>query len=151
MSQLACCKKKQDGDRDDTETDPRSTREIQHSIFFNFPFLRRSLLFSTTETELGPIWFGFSMNYHGLDPVSAVKAPKMSQLYPYPAYEYSTTCSHLSIVFSFVLVSDSSGDSVLEGEEVAKREVALIYDSIVGTAAATARLDVLKGGSSPRA
>lgn len=57
------------------------------------------------------------MNYHGLDPVSAVKAPKMSQLYPYPPYEYSTTCSLLPIVFSFVLVSDSVGDSVLEGKK----------------------------------
>lgn len=43
----------------------------------------------------------------------------MSQLYPYPPYEYSTTCSHLPIVFSFVLVSDSAGDNVLE-EHVAK-------------------------------
>lgn len=43
----------------------------------------------------------------------------MSQLYPYPPYEYSTTCSHLPIVFSFVLVSDSAGDNVLE-EDVAK-------------------------------
>lgn len=64
--------------------------------FFRFftisPLVARSLLFSTMETELGPIWFGFSMNYHDLDPVSAVKAPKMSQLYPYPPYEYSTTC-----------------------------------------------------------
>lgn len=25
---------------------------------------------------MGPIWFGFSMNYHSSDPVSAVKAPK---------------------------------------------------------------------------
>lgn len=88
------------------------------------------------------------MNYHGLDPVSAVKAPKLSQLYPYPPYEYSTTCSHLPIVFSFVLVSDSNGDSVLKGKKWQKREVALIYDPIVGTAAAATRLDVLKGGSS---
>lgn len=80
------------------------------------------------------------MNYHGLDPVSAVKAPKLSQLYPYPPYEYSTTCSHLPIVFSFVLVSDSTGDSVLEGKKWRKREVALIYDRIVGTAAT--RLDM---------
>ena len=43
----------------------------------------------------------------------------MSQLYPYSPYEYSTTCSHLPIVFSFVLVSDSAGDNVLE-EDVAK-------------------------------
>ncbi|CAK6976269.1 Hypothetical predicted protein, partial [Scomber scombrus] len=74
---------------------------------------------SYQKTALGLIWFGFSMNYHGLDPVSADKAPKMSQLYPYPPYEYSTTCSHLPIVFSFVLVSDSAGDNVLE-EDVAK-------------------------------
>lgn len=43
----------------------------------------------------------------------------MSHLYPYPPYEYSTVCSHLPIVFSFVLVSDSTGDNVL-GEDVAK-------------------------------
>lgn len=43
----------------------------------------------------------------------------MSHLYPYPPYEYSATCSHLPIVFSFVLVSDSIGDNVLE-EDVAK-------------------------------
>lgn len=43
----------------------------------------------------------------------------MSHLYPYPPYEYSTARSHLPIVFSFVLVSDSTGDNVL-GEDVAK-------------------------------
>lgn len=97
------------------ETDHKSTQEIQlNSIFFLF-----FLSLSFTETALGPIWFGFSMNYHGLDPVSAVKAPKMSQLYPYPPYEYSTTCSLLPIVFSFVLVSETAGDNVME-EDVAK-------------------------------
>lgn len=67
----------------------------------------------------------------------------MSQLYPYPPYEYSTTCSHLPIVFSFVLVSDSAGDNVLE-EDVAK-EVALIYDLIWASAT---RFNGLKGASS---
>lgn len=44
-------------------------------LFCYFIFL--SLFFShPTETAMGPIWFGFSMNYHGSDPVSAVKAPK---------------------------------------------------------------------------
>lgn len=120
MPQLACCEKG-DGDRDDTEADPESTREIQQSLFslLFFPsfflFPRRSLLFSATETVPGPIWFGFSMNYRGLDPVSTVKAPKMSQLYPYPPYEYSTTRGRLPIVSSFVAVSDSGGDSVSEG------------------------------------
>ena len=52
-------------------TDHKSTQEIQSkSIFLSF------LFFSPTETALGPIWFGFSMNYSGLDPVSADKAPK---------------------------------------------------------------------------
>lgn len=41
----------------------------------------------------------------------------MSLLYPYPFYEYSTAHSRLTIVFSFVLVSDSTGDNVL-GEDV---------------------------------
>lgn len=79
------------------------------NFIFHFPF------FHPTEKAMGPIWFGFSMNYHGSDPVSAVKAPKMSQLYPYPPNEYSTTCSHLPIVSSFVLVSNSTGNSALGG------------------------------------
>lgn len=67
-------------DNDDTETDHRSTPETRlqstfllfcYFIFhFSFPF------FHPTETAMGPIWFGFRMNYHGSDPVSAVKAPK---------------------------------------------------------------------------
>lgn len=63
----------------------------------------------------------------------------MSQLYPYPPYEYSTTCSHLPIVFSFVLVSDSADDNVLV------EDVALIYDPI---GAFATRFNTLKGASS---
>ena len=59
------------------------------------------------------------MNYHGFDPVSADKAPKMSHLCSLPPYEYSTACSHLPIVSSFVLVSDRAGDNVL-GEDVSR-------------------------------
>lgn len=65
-------------DNDDTETDHRRTQEtrLQSTFllfcYFIFPFP----FFHPTETAMGPIWFGFSMNYHGSDPVSAVKAPK---------------------------------------------------------------------------
>lgn len=97
----------------------KALRRFNSSLFsFCFPFFF-PLFFPFTETALGPIWFGFSMNYHGLDPVSTDKAPKMSQLYPYPPYEYATTCSHLPIVFSFVLVSDNGSDNVSQ-EDVAK-------------------------------
>lgn len=153
MSQPACCRKTRRGSRwhgNGYQKHPGDPAVYFLSLFFFyiFPFLPRSLLFSTMETELGPIWFGFSMNYHGLDPVSAVKAPKMSQLYPYPPYEYSTTCYRLPIVFSFVLVSDSTGDSVHEGKTWRKGEVALIYDPIAGTGATATHLDGLKGGAS---
>lgn len=48
----------------------KSTREIlRKSIFFG-------VFLPSKETALGPIWFGFNMNYHGLDPVSADKASK---------------------------------------------------------------------------
>lgn len=77
-------------------------------IFFPFPF------FHPTETAMGPIWFGFSMNYHGSDPVSAVKAPKCPSgilILPMNIQQLS----HLPIVSSFVLVSDSAGNNVLGG------------------------------------
>ncbi len=48
----------------------KALRRFNPSLF-SFLFF-----FPSTETALGPIWFGFSMNYHGLDPVSADKAPK---------------------------------------------------------------------------
>lgn len=71
IAQQPCCDK-WNRDKDDIETDHKSTQEIQPKYFlFSFFFF-----FSTTERALGQIWFGFSMNYHGLDPVSAVKAPK---------------------------------------------------------------------------
>lgn len=59
-------------DNDDTETDDRSTQETRlQCIFFFFCYI-----FLFPFPAMGPIWFGFSMNYHGSDPVSAVKAPK---------------------------------------------------------------------------
>lgn len=65
------------GDNDDTETDHRSTQETRlHSFLFVLLFPFSFSFFCPTERAMGPIWFGFSMNYHGSDPVSAVKAPK---------------------------------------------------------------------------
>lgn len=71
ISQPAWCDK-WNADRDGMETDHKSTPEIPTKSIFSLFFF----FFTSTETALGPIWFGFSMNYYGLDPVSADKAPK---------------------------------------------------------------------------
>lgn len=68
----------------------------------------------------------------------------MSQLYPYPPNEYSTTSSHLPILPSFVPVSGSASNNALGGRG-GKREVALIYDPI---AASATRFNGLRGVSS---
>lgn len=54
-------------------------KRLDYSLLsFCFVILCFLFLFSPhpTETAMGPIWLGFSVNYHGSDPVSAVKAPK---------------------------------------------------------------------------
>lgn len=62
------------GDNDDTETDDSSTQETRlQCIFFFFCYF---FFFLFPFPAKGLIWFGFSMIYHGSDPVSAVKAPK---------------------------------------------------------------------------
>lgn len=68
----------------------------------------------------------------------------MSQWYPYPPNEYSTTLSRLPIVSSFVLVSDSAGNNALGGRR-GNGEGPLIYDPI---AALASRFNGLGGASS---
>lgn len=98
---------------------------------------------SSTEPALGPIWFGFSMNYHGLDPVSAVKAPKCPScilILPMNIQQFALVSSLFSHLYWYLTVL-----VIMCWRKTWQREVALIYDPI---AASATRFNGLKGVSS---
>lgn len=138
ISQLACCDKWK-GDRDDMETDHKSTQEIQHKTIF---FLFFSSL-SSSETALGLIWFGFSVNYYSLDPVSVDKAPKCPScilILPMNIQQLALISLLFSHLYWYLTVL-----VIMCWRKMWQREVALIYDPIGSSAT---HFSGLKGASS---
>lgn len=120
------------------ETDHKSTREIQPKSIFFFVFS-----FSSTETALGPIWFGFSMNYHGLDPVSVDKAPKCPScilILPMNIQQLALISPLFSHLYWYLTVL-----MIMCWRKMWQREVTLIYAPI---GASATRFNRLKGASS---
>lgn len=106
-------------------------------VYFLFVF------FSSAETALGPIWFGFSMNYHGLDPVSADKAPKCPSctlILPMNIQQLALVSPLFSHLYWYLTVL-----VIMCWRKMWQREVALIYDPIWASAT---RFNGLKGSSS---
>lgn len=121
----------------------KAPRRFNRLYFLSFFLFFSSLLFSATETALGPIWFGFSMNYHGLDPVSAVKAPKCPScilILPMNIQQLALVSPLFSHLYWYLTVL-----VIACWRKMWQREVALIYDPIVATAI---RFNGLKGVSS---
>lgn len=121
----------------------KALRRFNRLYFLSFFLFFSSLLFSATETALGPIWFGFSMNYHGLDPVSAVKAPKCPScilILPMNIQQLALVSPLFSHLYWYLTVL-----VIACWRKMWQREVALIYDPIV---AAAIRFNGLKGVSS---
>ena len=109
-------------------------------VFFSFFF---SFLFPSTGTALGPIWFGFSMNYHGLDPVSADKAPKCPScilILPMNIQQLALISPLFSHLYWYL-----TAPVIMCWRKMWQREVALIYDPI---GASATRFNGLKGASS---
>lgn len=98
---------------------------------------------SSTKTALGLIWFGFSMNYHGLDPVSADKAPKCPScilILPMNIQQLALISLLFSHLYWYLTVL-----VIMCWRKTWQREVALIYDPI---GASTTCFSGLKGASS---
>lgn len=120
------------------ETDHKGTREIQLKSIFFFCFF-----FPATERALGLIWLGFSMNYHGLDPVSGDKAPKCPTcilILPMNIQQLALISPLFSHLYWYLTVL-----VIMCWKKMWQREVALIYDTI---GALMTRFNGLKGVSS---
>lgn len=99
--------------------------------------------FPATERVLGLIWLGFSMNYHGLDPVSGDKAPKCPTcilILPMNIQQLALISPLFSHLYWYLTVL-----VIMCWKKMWQREVALIYDTI---GALMTRFNGLKGVSS---